>query len=277
MIKSAASPQIETSRCRQFLGKVADYSARMICLASLAWFALILTQTFGNGAAGETQGRYVEVESFDVPPGYWTFHDSELSYESSECSLEELEKAFFTLESSVSPRDCEQRESVDASQMIRLAESNGATRSKCEMGEIWRLDDHELRFRIVATNDDDPTLLALAFAVRKGSQWELFTLQFREHEELTLLPMGPDASTTCSRLSTTGELVMQIVSTVEPGVQIKNRWEQHGWIAEETPWGDGGSLSLICRKDGVAIYVWENGTGDSRSILLSSSHNSRRN
>ena len=261
---AVASPLKASFSIRKFSSLVADCSSRIICVAALCWFVLVVAQSYGNGDT--SQHSSIESVGFSVPSGYWTFHDSDLSFSSECCDEAIVDAALLRLERNTIESS---QPNIDVAQLIQLAEANGASKSRCKSGAMWSFDGDEMRFRLVASAGQSPALLALAIAVKQSGHWELFTLGSESRGFSMLLPMGSDAISTCNRLSTDGKVLMQIVSTSESSELITQRWIRNGWKIENTPWRASTDLGLYCKKAGETVYVWEHTTADSRTILLS--------
>ena len=266
---------------------VIDCASRLICVAALAWFGLLVTNAIGSmkradtGVASENQTA-VNVPRLLMPAaGHWSFADTELSIEQTWCSQQELTQR---LENLYAIDDSPGGSGRDASELVALAKLNGATRTNCKAGWAWTFEDSQLQLCLVTTNSKTPQLKAAAFAMRGNERWQLTILKPQPPLDDHLLPLPVDTMTadvltaetqaTCVRRGEDGELQMELISTTLSDEQLLAHWRRCGWEVRHTSWGAADSFSYLCARGDEVVYAWSDGTLGRRTLMLTTATDS---
>ena len=268
---------MNTNRSNSFSSTLIRCTTRLICVGAVAWFGLIVAHATGamnslfdsNSADAGPSTIATSIPEMLMPSsGYWSFTDTALSIRKIDCDDAALESQ---LEKLLAVDNASAAAGRDASHLVAIAQSNGATRSDCPAGVCWTFDHSNLRLRLVTSDSDNPALIAAAVAIRAAGQWQLTMLQPRQQRSDHLLPLPADASTICTRRTESGQLQMELVSTTGSSEHLLSQWEAGGWEIRQTPWGTADSFSYVCARGDLVVYAWSDSTADSRTIMLTAS------
>ncbi len=260
-----------------FLETVIRYATRLICLGAVAWSGLMVVDVAGSfrslwRSGGEGAGNAVAFSSIPdqwLPSdGYWSFANTDLSVQTIGCDDVELERR---LENLLAMEGSETVSKPDASHLVALAKSNGATRQACPAGWLWEFAQAGIRVRLVTTDSNQPCIVVAAVAIRDAEQWQL--TMFKPQPPLSdhLLPLPAEARTICARRNDANALQMELIDTSQTAEQLLARWRSAGWDIRHTPWGDDQSFSYLCVRGDQVVYTWSNTAAGSRTIMFSSS------
>ena len=290
---SDATDNSGSTERRTFLKLLVNCVARLVCVAALGWFGLIVAntvgsfRTVGNSVESDDQTN-VAIPDLLVPePGHWTFPNTDLSTEKISCTEHELARRMKSLQSLGDlPLDTNR----DASHLVELARLNGATQSSCDSGMAWTFADDHIQLCLVTTDSKTPQLQAAAFAMKEAERWQLTILKPRPFRTAHLLPIPnkpttksisnaapAESETVCARLNEAGELQMELVSTSISGEQLLDHWKHCGWEIRHTPWGSAESFSYLCAQAEEVVYVWSESMTGSRTLMLVRSSGSSKN
>ncbi|MFK7769463.1 MAG: hypothetical protein AB8B55_19775 [Mariniblastus sp.] len=258
-------------------------TTRLICVAALVWFGLIVSNAVGSMKRSAKFAATEINDAVNVPrllmpaAGHWSFAETELAVEHARCSPQELTRRVNSLysmqgASNDSNRDDSNR---DATELVALAKMNGATRTNCEAGSAWVIEGPQLQLCLITSKSTTPQIIAAAFAVRSDQQWQLTIVKPQPQLDDHLLPMPADSATTetktaCVRRSESGELQMELISTSLSAKQILDHWRDCGWNIRRTPWGTANSFSYLCDCGDEMVYAWSESSTGSRTLMLTS-------
>ena len=261
-----------------FFATVIQYTARLICIGAIVWAGLITADAVGSLSNFNTPipENITEPlicsfpESLIPAHGFWTFADAEMSIEQVSCSEGELNRhTQEILSSKPLPMDAKQ----DASQLIAMAKSNGATQTECIAGTAWEIDTPSLRLCLLASKSKTPFLVAAAIAFADGDRWQLTKLTPKRSQSDRLLPLPADAQTCCTRQNDSGELQMELVNTSTSGEHLLRLWRKNGWRPQPSPWSTSESFSYLCVRGEEVVYAWSESLVGSRTLMLTSTNN----
>lgn len=272
------------NRGRTFLQVVVRCTIRLICIGALAWTGLMVADSVrsstvllgSNGVAAKDGLPATEVPDLSmlIPVGgFWSFADVDLSIRQICCSEDELNRQ---MESLLAIDGSLVSSNHNASQLIAIAEANGATRHGCPAGSVWKFDNAAFQLRLITSNSGSPGLIAAAFAIRYGKQWRLSILKPKRQSQDNLLPLPSDAKPICSLRGDTGQLQMELFSTSQSDRQLLEMWQLDGRDIRHTPWGSADCFSYLCVCGEEVVYVWSDSTAAPRTIMLASTTRSER-
>ena len=265
---------------KAFTDRVCQYTSRLVCIGCLCCFGVFVAQAVSARSGprsatlradsttsdGENRsGALSSALSFMPDAGYWSFPESELSVQRSRCSDSELDERLSRISQITSAPT-----SHDATHLMSLAKSNGATQAETAAGTLWSLDNSDLRLRLLTSDSESPMLVAAVVATRAEDGWDSIRLQSRPEAPAgqNLLPLPGDAMPSCSRRSEAGELSMQLVSTTATARQLLGLWIDAGWEIRHTPWGDPSSFSYLCVRNDEVVYAWSAESATPRTLML---------
>lgn len=274
MMPSPQSHSHKGSYISRIAGKAADYVARLICVAALIWFGLIVSQSISDTPriteqfAAETTDKSIQSAEniFCLEPGHWNFNGSNLAIGRHNCDDRQAKEYLDHFPGTGSfESDC-----GDAVHLVALAKLNGATQSQHESGVLWTADDAESRMRLLVTDSATPKLLAVAVATKLNGRWDVTITNSKEKANGYLLPMPAKTDVACSRRNEAGEIQMQLLETSLDREQLLNQWRESGWEIRHTQWGSADSFSYLCVKNEQVVYAWSNVDRGKKTLLLSS-------
>lgn len=258
-----------------FAGRVSNIVARLVSLFALIWLGLIVATNLARLSPRESsQPTYETVDQpVDLPnplgfePGSWTFADSPVSIRQSIVTTDQVREQLeslpdFRLQDAIAPPEIQR--------LIELIQSSGANRVEQADRQVWVLDNEQVQFCLVATQEDLPKLIAGGFAVCHGNQWELTVVQPAPRQADFLMPMPAEARIECARTGLTGNKQLEIFTVTESKLSLIQLWQSHGWQVTPTPWNRDDSFSYWCTRDEKLVYAWSQHDTGPRTLMLSS-------
>lgn len=263
------------------MNRIIQYTSRLICIVSVAWFGLIVIGSVDSAkqislANDKNDDRLANLcllpQALMPTEGYWSFPETGLSVAQFVCETSELQEHL----NLSSMTNAKANADFDASELVELAASSGATRVDSESGTLWSHENRDIKVRLLTSEASPPMLIGAVVAMRDGDQWQLVSLSPKQNQTTHLLAMPTDATTTCTRRSPAGDLQMELITTSEPNERLIRRWVDDGWEVQHTPWGDAESFSYLCARGEEVIYAWAVASSTERTIMLTSATSNSR-
>lgn len=253
------------------------YASRLVCVVCIVWTGMIVIQTFKlfSPAASRADNTHpVANLTFAHPSlllpqdGFWSFGESSLDIQSRHVSTRQLEEQ---LDRQLSPAN-HTASDIDASPLIALAQLNNAVRKDVESVSTWTIQNDGLRVLLSASQTEPPYLITALVAQKTGDNWELFEFGKQKAVNLDsghLLPLAQNSVRLCSRRSTKGHLLMELIQVNAPGTSLLQLWRDAGWQIRHSQFGSQRGFSYLCVKDNRVVYAWSATANGTRMLMLS--------
>jgi hypothetical protein len=257
-----------------FVGAIADMTARLICVAALIWFGLIVAENVARLFPGKASHPPMSLANQDLElpnllataPGHWSFAGTPISIQQSRCTQDQVQQQLDSLKTV----QLEDHDSApDVSRLVQLARSGQAQPSAHPFGQAWALNNEQVQLYLVASTEDPPRLIAGGFAVRDHQGWQLTIVKPQSDTLEHLLPLPADARRQCARIGDSGQLQLELVTVSNSMQALIRQWQSDGWKVKPAPWNRGNGVSYLCTRGAELVYTWSQQFDGRRTIMLS--------
>jgi hypothetical protein len=187
-----------------------------------------------------------------LPPGGWTFGESQLSVTLQECSAAEKQARLRSVGSPLPARPQSQEER----QILDWVHRAARRPTKVENCQVYRLTVQRAEGRLVTDGDGDRERIRLgqlAWPAAEGT-WAVVDLRplaapAGAQAAVDMLPLPATVQALARRWDNRGRLVGEVILRAPPLDQLVESWRRAGWQVETAVSGSGWDAGAFCARD----------------------------